>query len=173
MSNWGQTAESPLNVWPDDTVLERGGAGEIEETVSLAMILQELREFRRDNSDQLKQIKEDIQKSNDRLEEAEEQIVGLEERLQNTENVMAEVLKLQTQLKERITDQEGHLRWNNIRIYGVAEEAEGNSPSMITFVEDMLREKLELETSLSLQIERAHRASLHGRQKMHHQDQSW
>lgn len=60
----GQTAESPLNVCPDDTVLERGGAGELEETISLTMILQELRDFRRDNSDQLKEIKEDIQKTN-------------------------------------------------------------------------------------------------------------
>lgn len=44
------------------------------------MILHELRDFRRDNSDQLKKdIKEDILKTNDRLEEAEERIVGLEE----------------------------------------------------------------------------------------------
>lgn len=76
----GQNAESPLNVCPDDTVLERGGASEPEETISLAMILHELRDFRRDNSDQLKKdIKEDILKTNDRLEEAEERIVGLEE----------------------------------------------------------------------------------------------
>lgn len=60
----GQTGESLLNVCPDDTVLERGGTGELKETVSLAMILQELRDFRRDNSDQLKEIKEDIQKTN-------------------------------------------------------------------------------------------------------------
>ncbi|XP_039538832.1 uncharacterized protein LOC120486756 [Pimephales promelas] len=124
----------------------------------LAMILHELRDFRRDNSDQLKDIKENIQKTNERLEEAEERIVGLEERSQNTESVMAEVLKLQTQLEERITDQEGRSRRNNIRIYGVVEGAEGNSPSMIAFIGDMLREKLELDTSLSFQIERAHRA---------------
>lgn len=122
----GQTGESLLNVCPDDTVLERGGAGELEETISLTMILQELRDFRRDNSDQLKEIKEDIQKTNNRLEEAEERIVGLEERSQNTESVMAEFLKLQSQLDERITDQEGSSRWNNIRIYGVAEGAEGS-----------------------------------------------
>lgn len=44
------------------------------------MILKELRKFRRDNSDQPREIKEDIQKTNDQLEEAEERIVGLEER---------------------------------------------------------------------------------------------
>lgn len=68
--------------------------------------------------------------------------MGLEERSQNTESVMAEFLKLQSQLDERITDQEGRSRQNNIRIYGVVEGAEGSSPSMTTFVEDMLREKL-------------------------------
>lgn len=52
--------------------------------------------------------------------------MGLEERSQNTESVMAEFLKLQSQLDERITDQEGSSRWNNIRIYGVAEGAEGS-----------------------------------------------
>lgn len=84
--------------------------------------------------------------------------MALEERSQNTKRIMVAVLKLQTQLEERITDQEGCSQRNNIRIYGVMEGAEGNSPSMIAFVEDMLKEKLELETSLSLQIERAHQA---------------
>lgn len=80
------------------------------------MILKELRKFRRDNSDQPREIKEDIQKTNDQLEEAEERIVGLEERSQNIESVMAEVLKLQMQWEERITDQEGRSRQNNNRI---------------------------------------------------------
>lgn len=87
-----------------------------------------------ENSDQLKGIKEDIQKINDRLEKAEERIVGLKERMQNTESVIAEVLKLQTQLEKRIKDQERWSRRNNIRIYGVTEGAEVNSPSMIAFV---------------------------------------
>ncbi|ROK10409.1 hypothetical protein DPX16_23776 [Anabarilius grahami] len=38
------------------------------------------------------------------------------------------------------------------------EGAEGSSPSITAFVENMLREKLELEASLSLPIERAQRA---------------
>lgn len=131
-----------------------------------------------ENSDQLKGIKEDIQKINDRLEKAEERIVSLKERMQNTESIMAEVLKLQTQLEERIIkDQEGRSRRNNIRICGVTEGAEVNSPSMIVFVEDILREKLKLETSQDsdspFRLRERIACLLHSRQKTHRRDQLW
>lgn len=50
----GQNTKSPLNVFPDDTVLEWRGASKFEEIVSLDMILQKLHHLSRDHSNQLK-----------------------------------------------------------------------------------------------------------------------
>lgn len=49
----GQNTKSPLNVFPDDTVLEWRGASKSEEIVSLDMILQKLHHLSRDHSNQL------------------------------------------------------------------------------------------------------------------------
>lgn len=57
-----------------------------------------------------------------------------------------------------MTDLKGRKRRGNVWIHGVKEGAEGNAQSMITFVENLLREKLDLSPSLELKIERAHRA---------------
>ena len=92
-----------------------------EDTVDLALILRELRDFRQDNKTQLKGVKGEITKVNTRLEEAEGRIVKAEERIQNTEDVLSEMLKLQAQLEAKITDQEGRSRRENIRLYGIPE----------------------------------------------------
>lgn len=128
------------------------------ETVSLQTILQELREFRRENVDTLREIREDIKATNNRVEEAEMRISETEERVQGLEEATVELLKLQAKLEDRLTDQEGRARRENIRIHGIEEGSESNSTSMITFVENLLREKLELPPTLDLKIERAHRA---------------
>lgn len=69
-----------------------------------------------------------------------------------------ELMELQKQVETRMTDLEGRSRRENVRIHGVKEGAEGNAQSMTTFVENLLREKLELSPSFELKIERAHRA---------------
>ena len=97
-------------------------------------------------------------KVNTRLEEAEGRIVNAEERIQNTEDILSEMLKLQAQLEAKITDQEGRSRRENIRLYGIPEGAETDSPSMIMFVQKLLWENLDIPELANLQIERAHRA---------------
>lgn len=129
-----------------------------EETANLDMILRELRSFRRDNREQLEDIKGEIVKTNTRLDEAEERIVNAEVRIQNTEDILAEMLKLQARLEAKITDQESRSRRENIRIYGLPEGAENESPSMSAFVEQLFRENLAIPDETSLQIERAHRS---------------
>lgn len=129
-----------------------------QETVGLDLILQELRGFRQDNKEQLDDIKEEIKKTNTRLDTAEERIVKAEERIQNTEDVLTEMLKLQIKLEAKITEQESRSRRDNIRIYGVPEGTENESPSMIAYVEKLLRDNLDIPEDSALQIERAHRA---------------
>lgn len=131
---------------------------EDESMASLLTILQELREFRSENAETLRGIREDIKVTNNRIDEAERRIAETEERVQGLEEATRELLKLQTKLQDKLTDQEGRARRENIRIHGVAEGSENNSTSVLTFVESLLRENLELPHTEDLRIERAHRA---------------
>lgn len=128
------------------------------ETVDLSLILRELRDFRRDNKTQLEDIKAEISNTNARLEEAEGRIVTAEERIQNAEEVLTAMLKMHSKMEEKLVDIEGRSRRNNVRIYGVPEGAEKDSPTMTVFLEKLLRENLHLPGDAPFQIERAHRS---------------
>lgn len=97
---------------------------------------------------------------NTRLDEVEERIEKAEERIQKTEEVITAMLKLHTKLEDKLLDLESRSRRENIRIYGVPERTDGESTTMISFVENLLREGLELSEDMPfLQIERAHRSA--------------
>lgn len=59
-------------------------------------------------------------------------------------------------MQEKVTDLEGRSRRNNIRIFGIPEEAEENSTSK--YVERLLKTELQLPEETELHIQRAHRA---------------
>lgn len=125
----------------------------------MELILRELKEFRQENKEQLETIKEEIVKVNTRLDEAEGRIEKAEERIQNTEEVITAMLKLHTKLENKLLDLESRSRRDNIRIYGVPEGTEKESTTMVSFVENLLHEGLELtDDTPDLQIERAHRS---------------
>lgn len=123
---------------------------------TLGVILRELRDFRQDNKTQLVDIKEEITKTNTRLDEAEGRITKAEDRIQNTEEILSEMLK--AQMEAKLTDQESRSRRENIRIYGIPEEAEKEYGSINELVEKLLGDNLDISDTASLQIERAHRA---------------
>lgn len=125
----------------------------IQSMAHLETILQEIRDFRCENPEILKEIKNDISKANSRINDAEKRIVESEERIQNIEDTTLEFLELQKQFETRLTDQEGRLRRENIRIHGVKEGAEENAQSMIIFTETLLQEKLELPPFFELKID--------------------
>ncbi|XP_029976085.1 nuclear pore complex protein Nup153-like [Salarias fasciatus] len=125
---------------------------------NLEIILQELRDFRRENSETLKEIKDNIKSESNRIDDAKQWIVKAEERLQHVEEATQELLALQKLFDDRLLDLEGHLRGKNIRIHGVKEGAEDCAKSMIEFVDALLRIQLELPISLHFLIEKAHRA---------------
>lgn len=134
------------------------GIQRADSMADIQTVLREIREFRRENSESLKEIKEDIRRANSRIDEVETRVVESEDRIQNIEGATLELLELQKQFGARLTDQEGRLRRENVRIHGVKEGAEENAESVIAFVEKLLREKLELPPSFEFGIERAHRA---------------
>lgn len=131
---------------------------ELPQNPDMRLILSELKDFRRDNKTQLDAIKEEITKTNSRLDEAEGRVCDAEERLQNVEDIMAEMLKLQSQMDAKLLDAEGRSRRESIRIYGIRENAEKDATSMTEFVEKLLKENLDIPISMDLHIERAHRA---------------
>lgn len=125
-----------------------------EGEIGLEKILKELREFRKENSEKLVDINEDLNSMNKRIEEAEDCITEAEEQIQHTGEVL---LKLETELESKLTNQEGMSRPDNIRIYRVPEDSE-NGSSTITLTEKLLKDGLDLDPSTELQIQRAHRA---------------
>lgn len=59
-------------------------------------------------------------------------------------------------MEAKLIDQEGRPRWENIQIYGIPEEVEGNNIS--NFLEKLQRDSLDLPQDMELKIESAHRA---------------
>ncbi len=143
-----------------DTSLSSGeeAAQSTQDMANLETILRELRDFRRENTDTLKEIKDELRETNNRIDNAETRIMEAEERLQHIEDATLELLELQKQFENRLVDQEGRSRRENIRIHGVKEGSEDSDRSMIDFTETLLREKLELPPFLHLRTERAHHA---------------
>lgn len=121
------------------------------------IILQELRDFRREIKEQLENLKEELSSMYNRLKEAEERIEKTEERMLNVEESTIELVQLHIQLEEKMMDIESRCRRENTRIYGVPESSEQDSPSMCAFVETLLSEGLELD-GVDINIERAHRS---------------
>lgn len=118
----------------------------------MSVIIKEWRDFRRDNKGPLDDIKGEINNINFRLEEKENRVVLAETRIQNTEDVLMELLKLHTKMREKFVDVEGRSRRNNIRIYGVPKGEEKDYPMMAVFLEKFLIENFNLPEDVPLQI---------------------
>lgn len=132
-----------------------GATEEEGKDASLRSILNELRDFRRDNKQQLTEIKQEMSRTNSRLDEAEGRIDETETALQAAATLLKRLSQRQASMEAKLTDQEGRARRDNIRIYGISEDAEGNN--MSGFLENLLRDSLDFPRDMELKIERAHR----------------
>ncbi|KAL0183508.1 hypothetical protein M9458_019204, partial [Cirrhinus mrigala] len=124
--------------------------------INLERILEEIQNFRKENSRQLDEIKIELNKTIQRIGHAEDRIEGTETRVQNVEETMKKIIKMQSQLESKQIDQEGRSRRDNIRVYNVPEDIEKNS--MNDYVEQLLRDTLDFPPDTELHVERAHRA---------------
>ena len=101
-----------------------------------------------------------IEEVAERLGEIEKNMTGKEKWDIGVKDTLIQLLDNQKFLQEKITDLEGRSRRNNIRIYGIPENAEGSS--MLRYVEHMILTELGDNVGLrgegSLGIERAHRS---------------
>ncbi|KAK7880312.1 hypothetical protein WMY93_033047 [Mugilogobius chulae] len=101
-----------------------------------------------------------------RLDDHDNAIAGAEGRISEieesnvvTREALLSLLREQRKLQEKVIDLESRNRRNNMRIYGIPEDAEG--ASMLDFVKNLLTRELQLPEGMSLQIQRAHRALTH------------
>lgn len=160
-------ASSPVVSRGASPASSRDGAGieNEDDSISLALILNELRavgkevkEFRKDTKIQLQDIRGELEKTNKRIDDVETKVAEHEDKLQGTDEILAELLTVQDKFQYKLTSLEAYSRRESIRIYGIPEGAEGGSQSVIHFVEKLLRENLSIPPSTALQIQRAHRA---------------
>uniref|UniRef100_A0A0S7ERB0 LIN1 n=1 Tax=Poeciliopsis prolifica TaxID=188132 RepID=A0A0S7ERB0_9TELE len=128
------------------------------ETVNLQTILVELRKLRQENGEGFREVKEEVKNINRRLDEAETRILEAENRIQELEEVAMKLSKVQDEFEAKLVELEGRSRRENLRLHGIVEGSEDSSPSIPAFIENLLREKLDIPTSLDLSIERAHRS---------------
>ncbi|KAK7895736.1 hypothetical protein WMY93_021061 [Mugilogobius chulae] len=121
---------------------------------NLHTILQELRDSRRENENNFRELKENI---NARLDETERRVAKVDDRTQRVEEATLMLIKAQEELQAKVSDLEGRWRRENVRLHGVTEGAEDGAQSVSDFVTNLLKEKLNIPLSLDLTIERAHR----------------
>lgn len=72
--------------------------------------------------------------------------------------LMGQLSQRSVNIEAKLPDPEGRARRDNIRIYGVPDEAEGNNISI--FLENSLRKLLDFPQDMNLDTERAYRALL-------------
>ena len=119
-------------------------------------IIQEFNNFRMEINQKLTDVGGDVTTHGTRLTEAEERVDELETANTELKDTLLCALKQQKTLQAKLTDMEGHSRYNNIRIYGLKEGTEGTS--MLPFITNFLTTQLDLGEDVDLQIQRAHRS---------------
>lgn len=129
-----------------------------------AEILAEMRAMRQDFAGKLeridasmREVKEVVKSLENRIEESEQRISASEDRSDRTERLLTYMLTKQRQLEGKCEDLESRSRRSNIRIYGVKEGAEGEK-IMAEFIDNLLKNLLDLPADQDLGIECAHRS---------------
>lgn len=133
-------------------------------------LLVELRKLRRENGDAFQdtkqslnrletsvgEIKQQMEKLDKRLTTVEHRVSNAEDRSIRHERALGYLLRREARLTAKQDDMENRLRRNNIRVYGIPEEAEGKE--MVPFMVEFFRTTLTLKDDVEIKLERAHRA---------------
>lgn len=140
------------------------------DTNSMAELLAELRNLRREHTDasqetkaSLSRVEITLQDVLDRTSKLEQQFSEVEQRVSDTEDKARQherairyLLHREAKLTARCEDLESRARRNNLRIFGVKEGEEKDK--MVSYINKLLRASLDLPEGLDLCVERAHRS---------------
>lgn len=102
------------------------------------------------------EIKQQMEKLDKRLTTVEHRVSNAEDRSIRHERALGYLLRREARLTAKQDDMENRLRRNNIRVYGIPEEAEGKE--MVPFMVEFFRTTLTLKDDVEIKLERAHRA---------------
>lgn len=133
-------------------------------------LLVELRKLRRENGDAFQEtkqslnrletsvgeIKQQMEKLDKRLTTVEHRVSNAEDRSIRHERALGYLLRREARLTAKQDDMENRLRRNNIRVYGIPEEAEGKE--IVPFMVEFFRTTLTLKDDVEIKLERALRA---------------
>lgn len=117
---------------------------------------EELEDLKKDVNQRLTETTTELATQDKRLAEAEMRIEEMETWNIEAKEALLQSMKQQKILQDKLTDQEGRNRRNNIRIFGLKEGTEGSSVAQ--FIEQLLKQELPLPINMVLQIQWAHRA---------------
>lgn len=118
---------------------------------------QDMSTFQQEIDKKIQKSKSEIQSQKTTLTEAQTRIAELEEWGAEAGDTLTELRQLSHRLQEKVTDLEARSRRNNIRIFGLPEDTEGND--MIKYMDTFLRAEFQIQDGSPLQIQRAHRAT--------------
>lgn len=104
----------------------------------------------------LDNLTEEMQSLSDRVEEAETRVGRVEDWAAEVTEMFSTCVDQQKALQHKLTDLESRSRRNNICIFEVAEDEEGNSVPQ--FITNLLKRELPLPQDLDLKIQRVHRS---------------
>ncbi|KAK7939878.1 hypothetical protein WMY93_003204 [Mugilogobius chulae] len=93
-------------------------------------ILNELRDFRKENKEQLSAMRKDISGISKRMDEAEERIITAENHIQSAEDLLMELAKRQSQVEEKLVDLEGgysHMQVEQLNSGDMSQSGQVNS----------------------------------------------
>lgn len=116
----------------------------------------ELSEFKEDIYQKLAKVTTEMGEQGDKINAATARTEEVDKWCHTANMVIQKMAKEQKRVTDKLEDLESRSRRNNLRIYGVEEDAEATGVSMADFVEKWLKE--ELSVTEDLQIQRAHRA---------------
>ena len=119
-------------------------------------VKEEINNLRQELYNKLTENQNELQTQKSCVSEAETRIAELEEWQSVANGALLGMSDHTRQMQDRLTDLEGRTRRNNIRIFGVPEDAEGSSAGK--YLERLLSIELELSDGPPLQIQSAHRA---------------
>lgn len=91
---------------------------------------EELEDFMKNVNQKLMATANKLAKQTTRLDGAEQRVADVESWNMEVKDALLQALKQQRILQDRLTDQEGRNRRNNIRIFGLKEGVEGNSAKL-------------------------------------------
>ena len=97
-----------------------------------------------------------MEKLDERLTMVEHRVSSAEDRSIRQERALGYLLRREARLTAKQDDMENRLWRNNIRVYGIPEEAEGKE--MVPFLVEFFKKTLTLEDDVEIKLERAHRA---------------